>query len=90
MLLRRKEVLQLTSLSQSSLYRLMNASRFPRPLRVSPRCAWRCEEVEDDRPYAPRQSKGWWGAYPPSEDEAMKLLLMVVLATAPGSGAGTG
>ncbi len=34
MLLRRREVLYLTSLSQSSLYRLMNESRFPGPVRM--------------------------------------------------------
>lgn len=48
MLIRRHDVLQLTSLSQSSLYRLMKESRFPRPVRISPRCvAWKSEEVED-------------------------------------------
>ncbi len=48
MLLRRKEVLRLTSLSQSALCRLMNEPRFPRPVRISPRCvAWRSEEVQD-------------------------------------------
>lgn len=48
MLIRRREVLYLTSLSQSSLYRLMKESRFPRPVRISPRCvAWKSEEVED-------------------------------------------
>lgn len=48
MLLRRREVLYLTSLSQSTLYRLIKESRFPRPVRISPRCvAWKSEEVED-------------------------------------------
>ena len=48
MLIRRRDVLHLTSLSQSSLYRLMKESRFPRPVRISPRCvAWKSEEVED-------------------------------------------
>jgi len=48
MLIRRRDVLHFTSLSQSSLYRLMKESRFPRPVRISPRCvAWKSEEVED-------------------------------------------
>ena len=48
MLIRRQEVLHRTSLSQSSPYRLMKESRFPRPVRISPRyVAWKTEEVED-------------------------------------------
>ena len=62
MLLRRKEVLRLTSLSQSSLYGLIIQSRFPRPVRISPRCvAWRSEEVEnwiDRLPPAGRETGG--------------------------------
>ena len=46
--IRRRDVLQLTSLSQSSLYSLMKESCFPRPVRISPRCvARKSEEVEE-------------------------------------------
>ena len=65
MLLRRKEVLRLTSLSQSSLYRLINESRFPLPVRISPRCvAWRSEEVEDWIDHLPPASREAGGGSP--------------------------
>jgi prophage regulatory protein len=45
-LLRRKEVEELTGLSRSGLYRLMEEGRFPRPLKVGRASVrWRLSEV---------------------------------------------
>lgn len=46
-LLRRPEVQSLTSLSRSSLFALVAAGRFPRPVRVSSRrVAWLQTDIE--------------------------------------------
>ena len=46
-LLKLDEVLALTGLSKSTLYRLVERGEFPRPVKLSPRVArWRAEEVE--------------------------------------------
>ncbi len=45
-LLNQREVAQLTRLSKGSLYRLMQAGVFPRPVRLSVnRVAWRTRDV---------------------------------------------
>lgn len=45
-LLNQREVTQLTRLSKGSLYRLMQAGVFPRPVRLSVnRVAWRTRDV---------------------------------------------
>ena len=46
-LLHVREVCRLTSLSRRTVYRLMEAGDFPRPVQISPgRVAWRTEDVE--------------------------------------------
>lgn len=46
-ILRLKSVLARTGLSRSTLYRMVQAGRFPRPLRISVRCTgWREADVE--------------------------------------------
>lgn len=46
-LLRLERVLQMTSLSRATVYRLMNELRFPKPLKLSEggRVAWRGTDV---------------------------------------------
>ena len=47
-LLRTPEVLRLTSISRSHLYRETAAGRFPKPVRATPaHIAWRASEVAD-------------------------------------------
>ena len=44
--LRRQEVEMITGLSGSSIYRLLEAGDFPRPLRITPRCVrWLESEI---------------------------------------------
>lgn len=46
--LRRAEVEIITGLSASSIYRLLDAGRFPRPLRITPRCVrWLESEIAE-------------------------------------------
>ncbi|WP_397589686.1 helix-turn-helix transcriptional regulator [Sphingorhabdus sp.] len=46
-LLRKKDVLGCTGLSGSTLYELMAAGKFPKPVKISNRCvAWPANEVE--------------------------------------------
>ena len=47
-LLRRSAVEQVTTLSRSTLYRLMARGEFPKPVAISPnRIAWRVADVHD-------------------------------------------
>lgn len=47
-LIRLRTVLEMTALSRSSLYRLMDADEFPKSIPLAGRCvAWVDEEVED-------------------------------------------
>lgn len=42
-----EQVKEITGLSKSTIYRLMNEEKFPRPLRLSPqRVAWRIVDIE--------------------------------------------
>lgn len=46
-LLRRREVELITTLSRSSLYRLIAQNKFPQPIQLSAnRCAWRAADVD--------------------------------------------
>ncbi len=46
-ILRRREVLRLTGLSTSTLYRMMARGLFPRPVRLGPGAVgWRLRDVE--------------------------------------------
>ncbi len=46
-LLCKSEVVSLTSLSYTSIWRLMRAGKFPKSIRISPgRVAWRASEIE--------------------------------------------
>ena len=46
LILRIREVLALTGLSASTLWREIEAGRFPRPVMISPRCrGWRASDV---------------------------------------------
>mgnify|MGYP006287307843 CR=1 FL=1 len=41
------EVSQITGLSQSAIYKLIKNSRFPQPIRISPKCSvWSDEQLE--------------------------------------------
>ena len=55
-LLKSKQVQELTDLSKPTIYRLMKAGNFPRPVKLSPnRVAWRKAEIMawlDARPVA--------------------------------------
>ena len=45
-LLRRREVQRFTGLSRSSIYRLMEISDFPRPVRIGPRAVrWKLSDI---------------------------------------------
>ncbi len=45
-LLNAKEVCKLTSVSQATLYRLIKANKFPKPLRLGPQVTrWRSDEI---------------------------------------------
>ena len=47
-LLRRRQVEEITGLSRSSIYRLMQDGEFPRPVKVSPAAVrWRETELTD-------------------------------------------
>ena len=54
--LRLKEVVQMVGLSRASIYRLMDSSDFPHPIRVGPRAVrWRLRDIEQwmsERPLA--------------------------------------
>ena len=55
-LLRRREVEQITGMGRSSIYRLMQAKEFPRPVRVGPAAVrWRASDITgwvESRPIA--------------------------------------
>ena len=55
-LLRRREVEGITSMSRSSIYRLMQSGEFPRPVRVGPSAVrWRERDITawvESRPVA--------------------------------------
>ena len=54
-LLRRMQVEEITGLSRSSIYRLMQTGEFPRPVRVSPAAVrWRETEITDWSESRPR------------------------------------
>ena len=54
-LLRREEVEQRTSLSRSSIYRLMRQGRFPSAVRIADRAVrWRSSEIEQYLASRPR------------------------------------
>lgn len=45
-LLRRREVEKITSMSRSSIYRLMQDGKFPRPVRVGPAAVrWKASDI---------------------------------------------
>ena len=45
-LLRRREVEEITGLSRSSIYRLMQEGEFPRPVKVGPAAVrWRASDI---------------------------------------------
>ena len=45
-LLHRDEVLEMSTLSESTIYRLMSAGKFPRPIRIGPRAVrWRLSAI---------------------------------------------
>ena len=45
-LLRRREVEDITGLSRSTIYRLMDAGEFPQPKSIGPKCVrWRLSEI---------------------------------------------
>ena len=47
-ILRRAEVERRTSLSKASLYRLLHAGNFPRPIRLGERAVgWRADEIDE-------------------------------------------
>ncbi len=58
-LLRLPEVLRMTGLSRSTLYRLIGEGRFPAPVRIGPRAvAWRERDVlewQETRPVVSRR-----------------------------------
>lgn len=41
-----KEVMQLTGLSRSYIYKLMEENKFPKPLKVGSHNAWKLEQLE--------------------------------------------
>ena len=55
-LLRRREVEKITGVSRSSIYRLMQESDFPRPVRIGPGAVrWKASEINawiESRPVA--------------------------------------
>ena len=61
-LLRRKQVEEITGLSRSSVYRLMAAGEFPRPVQVSPGAVrWRERDLKcwlESRPIVGSASGG--------------------------------
>ncbi|WP_010322919.1 helix-turn-helix transcriptional regulator [Marinobacterium stanieri] len=47
-ILTRKEVEQLTSMSRTSIYRMMGKSEFPKQVRLSPsRVGWLAEDIDN-------------------------------------------
>lgn len=47
-ILPRKEVEQLTSMSRTSIYRMMDKGQFPKPIRLSPnRVGWISEDIDN-------------------------------------------
>ena len=60
-LLRRREVERITSMSRSSIYRLMRDGEFPRPVRVGPAAVrWKESDITrwlESRPV----TRGQWG-----------------------------
>ena len=58
-LMRRKEVERMTTLSPSTIYRLMQEEGFPEPIKIGPRAVrWGREEIEEWLASRPR-AKGW-------------------------------
>lgn len=56
-LLRRKPVLEMTGVSNSTLHRWINANAFPKPVAIGPRSvAWWSDEVEAAMARFPRAS----------------------------------
>ena len=55
-LLRRRQIEEITGLSRSSIYRLMQTGDFPRPIRVGPAAVrWKASEITawlESRPVA--------------------------------------
>ena len=55
-LLRRRQVEEITSISRSSIYRLMQEGEFPRPVRIGPAAVrWRASDLTawlESRPVA--------------------------------------
>ena len=50
---------RMTTLSPSTIYRLMREESFPEPIKIGPRAVrWRREEIEDWLASRPR-AKGW-------------------------------
>lgn len=41
-----KEVMRLTGLSRSYLYKLMDENKFPKPLKIGSHNAWKLEQIE--------------------------------------------
>jgi prophage regulatory protein len=66
-LIRSKEVLSLTSLSKTTIWAMIRSNQFPQPLilnphRISPRIAWRLDEIEQWIASRPRGSGRGAGA----------------------------
>ena len=62
-LLRLRDVLAITGRSRSSIYRDMEAGRFPEPVRLSPNAvAWREDDVQAWIDALPRTSEAEEGA----------------------------
>ena len=48
LLLRTREVLELVPVGRSTLWRLVQRSEFPRPIRIGPRAVgWRVSDIEE-------------------------------------------
>ena len=46
-LLRQKEVTEITTLSRSKIYEMMDAEKFPRPLKIGAQAvAWKSSEIQ--------------------------------------------
>ena len=64
-LLRREEVENLTSLSRSIIYRMMNTCQFPQPVRVGSRAVrWRLSEIIEWMDSRPSLSPESWSPKP--------------------------
>ena len=61
-ILRLPDVRRATGISKATLYRLVNAGRFPRPVQLGARCVgWRATEIER-----------WLAERPPARAEAVQ------------------